>query len=491
MVSEWPAWYRGRMLTDAKIRAAKPRERPYRIGDSGQLYLQITPAGGRLWRMNYSFGRNESGKPLQKTLSFGAYPAVSLADARGRRDEAKRLLAKGLDPAVVWRNEAAQQATVREPSFQDVAEMWFEHNSGWSLERLKAHAAASKGKWSKKHASDWIVDNGAFWSTVHSADVWSSLERDILPAIGKRAIRGIAPLDVRDTLQKVEARGSVETAHRLRQRVSAVFQWGMNCGLCDSDPAVSIGATLKPIPPSRHQPAIVDEYGDEPARIAAIQQMLNACDALPGRAQNKLALRFMALTAVRSSELAGARWDEFVDLDGENPTWIIPAARMKGVKARRDDVRFDHMVPLARQSVAILSVLKRLTGRFELCFPSERHSHRRISENTLRAVLIRAGYFQRHVPHGFRACFSTIMNERADILNRPGDRLVIDMMLAHSLQEGDKSSPSKDRLRVSSVERAYNRAAYMTRRRELAQEWADLITTSLCEPSFLIGRPIR
>jgi hypothetical protein len=94
------------MLTDAKIRAAKPRERPYRIGDSGQLYLQITPAGGRLWRMNYSFGRNQSGKPLQKTLSFGAYPAVSLADARERRDEAKRLLAKGLDPAVVWRNEA-------------------------------------------------------------------------------------------------------------------------------------------------------------------------------------------------------------------------------------------------------------------------------------------------------------------------------------------------------------------------------------------------
>ncbi len=299
-------------------------------------------------------------------------------------------------------------------------------------------------------------------------------------------------MDVRKLLQEVQARGSIETAHRLRQRISAVFIWGDNCGLCDGNPAQSIGATLKPVPPPNHQPAIIDEHDDQDARLEAMRTMLAACEALPGRAQNKLAMRLLALTAVRPGELAGARWEGFFELDGERPVWIIPAVRMKGVKARRENPQFDHAVPLARQSVEILRTLHRLTKRYALCFPSERHVHRPISENTLRAILIRAGYFQRHVPHGFRANFSTFMNERANELDRPGDRAVIDMMLAHKpvTASGATNRRGADH-GVSAVEAAYNRAAYMPRRSALVQEWADLLLEGFPPPDDLVGGPVR
>jgi integrase len=478
------------MLTDARIRAAKPRERPYRLGDAGQLYLFVTPAGGRLWRMNYSFGRNAHGKPLQKTLSFGAWPAVSLAEARRRRDEAKRLLAQKRDPGVVWKQGASTEGT---PStFRQAAEMWFEHNSGWSLEAFREQAAANGGKWKKREAIRWAGEARGRWTPVHAADVHWSLERDVFPAIGDWPIGAIKPLDVRGLLQKVEARGSIETAHRLRQRISAVFVWAISCGLSEGNPAASLGATLKPVPVPRHQPAIIDEHVDEAARLEALRTMLADCEALPGRAQNKLALRLLALTAVRPGELAGARWEEFFDLDGTDPTWVIPAARMKGVQARRNDPQFDHPVPLARQAVEILVTLHRLTGRHALLFPSERHVHRQISENTLRAILIRAGYYQRHVPHGFRAAFSTIMNERAIAQDRPGDRAVIDLMLAHTPSgSAGAARAGGGRATVSAVEAAYNRAAYMPRRRALAQEWADLLLEGFPSPDELVGGPIR
>jgi len=461
------------MLTDAKIRAAKPRERPYRLGDSGQLYLHVTPAGGKLWRMNYSFGRNAKGKPLQKTLSFGAWPAVSLTEARTRRDEAKRLLAQKRDPGVVWKEGARAEGT---PStFRQAAEMWFEHNSGWSLEAFREQAAAHGSEWKKREAIRWAGEARGRWTPVHAADVLWSLERDVFPAIGDWPIGAIKPLEVRALLQRVEARGSIETAHRLRQRISAVFVWAISCGLCKGNPAAHLGATLKPVPPRHHQPAIIDEAVDEAARLAALRTLLADCEALPARAENKLALRLLALTAVRPGELSGARWEEFFDLDGEEPTWVIPAARMKGVRSRREDPKFDHPVPLARQAVEILATLRRLTGRHALCFPSERHAHRQISENTLRAILIRAGYYQRHVPHGFRAAFSTIMNERAIAQERPGDRAVIDLMLAHTPSGSGGGARGSSRAPVSAAEAAYNRAAYMPRRRALAQEWADLL----------------
>jgi len=173
----------------------------------------------------------------------------------------------------------------------------------------------------------------------------------------------------------------------------------------------------------------------------------------------KLALRFLALTAVRPGEIRGAAWAEFEQLDGVEPTWRIPAPRMK--------MKHEHVVPLSRQSVAVLRAVRSLTGRGPLVFPNARHAHRPMSENALGYLLNRAGYHNRHVPHGWRSTFSTIMNERYR-----QDRQVIDLMLAHA---------SKDK-----TESAYNRAAYMPRRRELAQEWSDLLLQNSADAASLV-----
>lgn len=172
-----------------------------------------------------------------------------------------------------------------------------------------------------------------------------------------------------------------------------------------------------------------------------------------------------------------ARWAEFEDLDGPAPLWCIPAARMKGDDEREAEEQGDHLVPLAPAAVAVLKVMQRLSGDLDLVFPGKRYPHKPIWENTLRALLIRAGYHQRHVPHGFRAAFSTIMNERAKAAGRDGDRAVIDLMLAHV---------PKDK-----VEGAYNRADYMARRRELAEEWAEMLVGDFWPPDAHLGQPIR
>lgn len=477
------------MLNDGKIKAAKPRKSVYRIGDSGQLYLQVTPSGGKHWRMNYTFGKNAAGKPLQKTLSFGSYPVVTLLEARANRDEAKRLLSQGKDPGVERRTAEQAKAAARQNTFRAAAEAWFELHSGWSLEKLREWADENDGKWSHTQADNWTAHPHGRWSAVHAADVLTSLERDVLPTVGKEPIATLKAPAILRLLQAVERRGAIETAHRLRQRISGVFVYGIAAGLCEGDPAASLAKALKPVPETKHQPSIVDGMLDQESRITAVRQMLIACEAERCRAQTKLALRLLALTAVRPGDLAGARWVEFKDLDGKMPLWIIPAARRKGSKARKSDEAFDHLVPLSRQAVEVLAALRRLTGRYALCFPSERHVHRPISENTLRALLIRAGYYQRHVPHGFRAAFSTYMNERPKGERQDGDRAVIDLMLAHVPQASDKRDMPG--MLVSGSEDAYNRAAYMPRRRELAQEWADALLAGFWSAETLLEGPMR
>lgn len=476
------------MLTDATIRAAKPCDTAYKLSDSGQLYLQVTPSGGRHWRMNYSFGRNAAGKPKQKTLSFGSYPAVTLADARAKRDEAKRLLAHKRDPAVAQRenDDAASAAETR--TFQNVAEEWFEAQSGWSLDRRRDWSATRRRKPNHKHASDWIVDTDGRWTVVHANDVISSLERDVFPFVGQRPISDLRPAELTELLKAIQKRGSLETAHRIRQRISAVFQYGAIQGYCPSDIASLLGKLLKPVPRARHQPAITDGLADQHQRLAAIRELIRQCEIERCRAETKFANRLIALTAVRPGALAGARWSEFHELDGDTPTWIIPSERMKVALSQKGDSSFDHPVPLARQAVEVLRALYRLTGKGDLCFPSVRNFRKQISENTIRSLLIRAGYYQRHVPHGYRAAFSTFMNERAKELGRPGDREVIDLMLAHKPRlHHDRNQQSA----ISASERAYNRAAYMPLRRELAQAWADLILEGASPPAELIGEPMR
>lgn len=432
------------MLTDARIKAAKAREAAYKLADAGQLFLHVTPAGGKHWRMNYTFGRNAAGKPAQKTLTFGPYPALTLIEARRKRDEAKQMLREGRDPAIERRVASKTRAAEGENTFELVARRWHELRT-------------------------------PTWSRVHGADVLQSLVRDAFPSIGDLPLTTIESPKVLELLNAVEQRGAIETAHRLRQRISDIFVYAIATGLAKTDPAASLGKALRKKPRAKKQPSIIDRIRDHEDQLKAVRTMLRACDDERCRASTKFALRFLALTAVRPNEIQNAEWDELEDLDGAEPIWRIPAARMKGDQDRKAEEHGDHVVPLSRQAVDVIRALAPLTGNYRLMFPSERHVHKPISENTLRALLIRAGYYQRHVPHGFRAAFSTIMNERPD--RQEGDRAVIDLMLAHV---------PKDK-----VEGAYNRAGYMPRRREIAQEWSDLITEGLEPPEAQLGRPIR
>jgi integrase len=278
----------------------------------------------------------------------------------------------------------------------------------------------------------------------------------------------LTPPLVLATLREVEARGSIETAKRIRQRISAVFVYAIAQGIAKTDPAEKLGAVLKPLRKGR-QPAITD--------LVPLRRMIFTAEQDYARPITRLALRFLALTAARPSELRGARWDEFEDLNGKEPLWHIPSARMKGDLDRKEEADGDHLVPLTPQAVAVLKALWPLTGEGSLLFPSNRHPHRPMSENAIGYLLNRAGYHGHHVPHGFRAAFSTIMNEWAEREGKDHDRKVIDLMLAHVLKE--------------KVEGAYNRAAYMPRRRELATVWADMLSEGLPDPCSLIALPVK
>lgn len=438
MVSGLPSYGIWTMLNDGKIKAAKPRERAYKLSDSGQLYLFVTSKGSKLWRMNYAFREAPTSPPKQKTLSLGSYPAVSLSEARRARDSAKEELRQGIDPGVQKKVALYANVSASSNTFERIARDW------WEKQRTR-------------------------WSKVHAADVLKSLEENVFPQIGALPIGSIKAPRLLQILTSVENRGAIETAHRIRSRISSIFVYAIAAGLAEADPAASLGKALKPKPRSTKQPAVTT--------LPEVQQLLLDAEAERCRASTKLALRLLALTAVRPGELRFAAWDEFENLDGPEPLWRIPAARMKGNDERKAEAGGDHLVPLAPQSVAILKVLQRLSGDLKLVFPGERHPHKPISENTLRALLIRAGYHQRHVPHGFRAAFSTIMNERALAAGRGEDRKIIDLMLAHV---------PKDK-----VESAYNRASFMPRRRELAEEWANLLVADFWPPEVHLGQPIR
>jgi integrase len=406
------------MLTDAAIRAAKPAAKPYRLTDRAGLYLHVTPAGSKLWRLRYEFGRKE------KLLSIGPYPDISLAAARDRRDAAKRLLREGRDPSLERKLERARSREALGHSFEEVARDWYTRMAG-------------------------------SWTGRHAYDVLTSLERDVFPQLGALPITELGPPTVLAVLRAIEARPAIETARRVRQRMSAVFVYGIASGICQTDPAAIVQGAMAPLIKGR-QPAIVD--------LDEAREVLRRAEAEPAHPVTKLALRLLALTAVRPGEIRGASWREFELLHGGQPLWRIPAARMK--------MKQEHLVPLSCQAVAVIAAVQSLTGRGLLVFPNARHAHRPMSENAIGYLLNRAGYHSRHVPHGWRATFSTIMNEQYQ-----HDRQVINLMLAHA---------PKDK-----TESAYNRAAHMPRRRELSQAWADLLLKDAPDAAILIHGPRR
>lgn len=418
------------MLSDVEIRNTKPKLKPFKLSDGNQPYLAVTPKGAKLWRMNFVYDGKE------KTLSFGPYPLIGLSLARQMRDDARKLLLNGVDPAAAKRQQVQALIESSRLTFAVVATEWFE------LNRAK-------------------------WAIRHGNDVLRSLKRDAFPHIGKIPIGELTPPKIVETLRLVEDREAIETAKRLRQRISGVFGYAIAAGYVDRDPSEKVDAALKPLPRKGHQPAITD--------LATLTKMLSDVEDEYARGITRLAVRFIALTAVRPGELRGARWEEFEGLDGDKPLWRIPAERMKGDLDRKSEIGGDHLAPLAHQSVAILKVARELLGKRDLVFPNDRDVRRPMSENAIGYLINRAGYRGRHVPHGFRASFSTIMNEWANREGEPGDRDVIDMMLAHVPR--------------NKVEIAYNRVGYMPRRRELAQIWADMLTAGLPTPATIAQRP--
>lgn len=396
-------------LTDTQIRKAKPADKPYKLTDGGGLYLAVSPAGSKVWRLRYEIEGKE------KLLTIGHYPDVTLEAAREARGAQKKLLRSGVDPS----SEKAKRIKVAVPAnvtFEHLAREWHE---------------MTKGQWVGHHAYD----------VIHS------LERDIFPKLGSRDIRTIGIPDVLEVLRAIEARPAIETAKRVRQRMSAVFVHAIACGIAESDPAAVVQKALKPLKKGR-QPAIID--------LEEAREILRAVDASPGHPVTKLAMRVLAVTAVRPGTLIKTPWDEWSHLDRDEPIWQIPAARMKLKLAYKDDAARDHLVPLPWQAVDAIEALRSLTGRGPFAIPNGRNAHKPLSENTLGYMLYRAGYHGRHVPHGWRATFSSVMNEHFK-----ADRHIIDLMLAHT---------PKDK-----VEGAYNRAEHLDRRIELAQAWADLI----------------
>jgi integrase len=401
------------MLTDAKARSAKAAEKPYRLADFAGLFLWVTPSGGKIWRLRYEFQGKE------KLLSLGPYPEVGLADARDKRDAAKALLRAGRDPSMERKLARAAGQLAIENSFKAVATAWH-----------------------TKQAPNW--------TDHHAGDVMDSLKKYVFPTLGELPIAEIETPAVVNVIHAIEANGAPETARRVRQRISAVFVYAVALGLTKNDPAHLARGALAPMKKGR-QPAIT--------QLEPLREMLRAAEAIPAHPATRLGLRLLALTAVRPGELRGARWGEFFGLDGSAPLWEIPAERMK--------MKVAHAVPLARQSVDIITTIRGLTGRHPLVFPSARHAHRPMSENALGYLLNRAGYHGHHVPHGFRAAFSTIMNEACR-----ADRQIIDLMLAHA--------PKNE------VEGAYNRALHADRRRELAQLWADMLLEGFMPPADLV-----
>lgn len=417
------------MLTELRCRSAKGKERPYKLADSKGLHLYVTPSGYRSWRWKYRHGGKE------KRLVFGPYPEVSLAEARQKREDSARLLRAGTDPALDRRQREAVRALDAENTFEAVALQWHENQR-------------------------------ATWTPKHSEKVLASLKTEVFPALGKLPIRTITAPLVLQTLQAVEKRGARERAHRVRQRMSAVFGFAIAAGVAEMDPAAAVQRALKPLIKSR-QPALL--------KLDEARGLLRQAEEAPAHPLTKLASRLLALTAVRSGVLRLAEPSEFHDLEGEDPRWIIPAEKMKLELEKKEDRAFDFTVPLARQSADAVLAALRLIGRGPYLFPSVRNAHRPMSENTIGYMYNRLpGIRGRHVPHGWRSTFSTIMNERAVRLERPGDRPIIDLMLAH-VQQG--------------IEPIYNRAAYMPRRRQLAQEWADLLMEGLPPAEQLLEGP--
>jgi len=356
------------MLTDAKVRNAKPRSKPYKIADSEGLFLLIMPSGSKYWRLRYFFAGRE------KLLALGVFPHIELADARDRRAQARKMLAAGQDPGEA-KKQAKRLATFKTAnSFEVVAREWFEkRRNGWA-----------------PSSADTMLDR---------------LERHILPTLGRRPIADITAPEILAMLRIVEGRGTLHTARRVMQLCGQIFMYAIATGRADRNPVPDLRGALG-TPTVKHRSYL---------QAKEMPQFLTTLETYDGSRQTKLALRLLMLTFVRTIELRAARWTE---IDWEKAEWRIPAERMK--------MKEEHIVPLSTQSIVVLRELEQFTGTQSYIFPHDRNPSKCMSENTMLFALYRMGYHSRATGHGFRSTASTILNEHGF---RPD---VIERQLAHS-----------------------------------------------------------
>ena len=349
-------------LTDAKLRNLTE---PGKHFDGGGLYLDVTKAGGRYWRMKYRHGGKE------KKLALGVYPAVGLKDARDQAAEARKVLQAGDDPGAVRKASKAQATHEAVNTFEAVARDWHKHQA-------------------------------ARWEPETAGRILASLAADIFPALGARPMASIKPGEVRAAIVKIEARGAADQAGRVLQRVKAVYRWAVIHERIASNPMLDLvlSEILKPRE-VQHRAAMADKE---------LPEFLRKLDAYEGDPHTVHALRMVILTATRPGEVRGARWAEF-DLDAA--LWVIPPERMK--------MRAEHRVPLSQQAVEVLRSMQALSGGRELVFPSPVYPSKPLSENTFNSALARMGYKNTATAHGFRALFSTVANEcgwNPDVIER-------------------------------------------------------------------------
>lgn len=399
-------------LTETQAKNAKPRERAYKLADSEGLFLLVQPNGTKLWRMKYRFAGKE------KLLSFGAYPALGIAAARDKRKAAKALLAEGKDPM-----------------------------------KAKGEVISENGDTFYMVAKRWHENRQSALNPAHAERVWSRMERDVFPSLGQRLIHEITAPEVLEMIRKIEIRGALDISRRAKQGVGQVFQFAIACGLASSDPTAHLSGALKPRPRVRHMRRLpLDEVPAFLEKLRAYQEEGDRRSAI-----TRDAVLFALLTWVRTKELRLAVKSEFENLDGKEPVWRIPAARMKMGR--------EHLVPLSAQAALIArKMVSTATGDY--LFPGT-HPDKPLSENTMIYALYRLGYHSRQTIHGFRGLASTWANEQLVEFGKPAMWIRkyhedwVELQLAHS---------EKDDVRG-----AYNAAEYLAPRRRMMQDWADFL----------------
>lgn len=341
-------------LTARQISTAKPTDKPYKLSDGGGLYLLVNPSGSRYWRMKYRYAGKE------KLLSIGVYPDVTLAEARDKRSEAKRLLAAGDDPSEVKQSAREAKILAVNNSFELIALEWHEHKR-------------------------------PNWSSGYAEDILEYLRKDIFPYIGRRAITEIKPMDMLSVLRKMEERGVLDKLKKTRQACRQIFTYAIITGRAEVNPVTDLAGALKS-PKQTHFPHL------PPAELGPF---IHAVNAYSGSQVTRIATLLLMYTSVRTIELRASEWAEF-DLKGD--LWQIPKERMK--------MRRPHLVPLSKQVKSLLLELNSITGWGKYVFPGRNDAHKPMSEASINQVIKRIGYGGKATGHGFRHTMSTVLHEK-------------------------------------------------------------------------------